>query len=68
MNTRQEMVPYSSRGGIPIARMRSLYRVDEVGRKLDKLPPKEHESLRATYERMLEMGPERLQVSPPACR
>ena len=64
MNTCQEMVPYAPRGGIPIARMRSLYRVDEVGRKLDKLPPKEHESLRATYERMLEKGPERLQVKP----
>ena len=64
MNTCQEMVPYAPRGGIPIARMRSLYRVEEVGRKLDKLPPKEHESLRATYERMLEKGPERLQVKP----
>ena len=52
------------RGGIPIARMRSLYRVDEVGRKLDKLPQKEHESLRSTYERMLEKGPERFQVKP----
>ena len=50
--------------GIPIARMRSLYRVDEVGRKLEKLPPKEHESLRSTYERMLEKGPERFQVKP----
>ena len=49
---------------IPIARMRSLYRLDEVGRKLDKLPPKEHESLRSTYERMLEKGPERFQVKP----
>ena len=64
MNTCQEMVPYSPRGGIPIARMRSLYRIEEVGRKLDKLPPKEHEGLRATYERMLEKGPERLQVKP----
>ena len=52
------------RSGIPIARMRSLYRVDEVGRKLDKLPPKDHESLRSTYERMLERGPERFQVKP----
>ena len=64
MNTSQEMVPYSPRTGIPIARMRSVYRIEEVGRKLDKLPPKEHESLRATYERMLEKGPERLQVKP----
>jgi ATP-dependent Lon protease len=52
------------RGGIPIARMRSMYQVDEVGRKLDKLPHKEHESLRSTYERMLEKGPDRFQVKP----
>lgn len=52
------------RGGIPIARMRSVYRCDEVERRLTKLPPKEHESLRATYERMLEKGPERFQVKP----
>ncbi len=64
MNPCQEMVPYSPRSGIPIARMRSVYRIDEVGRKLDKLPPKEQEGLRATYERMLEKGPERLQVKP----
>ena len=42
------LVPLTRRG-IPIARMRAVYRVDEVGRKLDKLPPKEHETLRATY-------------------
>ena len=34
--------------GIPIARMRSVYSLGEVGKKLGKLPPKEHESLRAT--------------------
>lgn len=51
-------------GRIPIAHMRSVYRVDEVERRLDKLPRKEHESLRATYERMLEKGPERFQVKP----
>ena len=37
---------------------------DDVERRLTKLPPKEHESLRATYERMLEKGPERFQVKP----
>ncbi len=57
------LVPLT-RTGIPIARMRHVYRVDEVGRKLDKLPPKEHESLRATYERMIEKGSERFQVKP----
>jgi len=55
-------------GAIPIARMRHLYRVDEVGRKLDKLPQKEHESLRSTYERMLEKGPSGSRSSPPGCR
>jgi ATP-dependent Lon protease len=65
MGDSKDLVPVSvSRRGIPIARMRHLYRVEEVGRKLDKLPPKEHESLRSTYERMLEKGPERFQVKP----
>ena len=60
-----ELVPVTRRGGgIPIAQMRSVYRCDDVERRLTKLPPKEHESLRATYERMLEKGPERFQVKP----
>ena len=50
--------------GLPIARMRNVYRVGDVERRLGKLPPKEHEHLRATYERMLEKGPERFQVKP----
>lgn len=65
MSASHELVNVSgTRGGIPIARMRHVYRVDEVGRKLDKLPHKEHESLRSTYERMIELGPERFQVKP----
>jgi ATP-dependent Lon protease len=63
MGHSKDLVPLSH-PSIPIARMRHVYRVDEVGRKLDKLPPKEHESLRATYERMLEKGSERFQVKP----
>ncbi len=51
-------------GGIPIAHMRSVFRVGDVERRLDKLPNKEHENLRQTYERMLEKGPERFQVKP----
>jgi ATP-dependent Lon protease len=39
-----------------------------VERKLAKRPAREHESLRATYERMLERGPERFQVKPAASR
>jgi ATP-dependent Lon protease len=49
---------------IPIACMRSLYHLDAVCRRLENLPPQDHESLRTTYERMLERGPERFQVKP----
>jgi ATP-dependent Lon protease len=35
-----------------------------VEKRLDKLPQREHETLRATYERMLEKGAERFQVKP----
>ncbi len=50
--------------GIPLARMRSLYSASDVEKRLDKLPQRDHETLRATYERMLEKGPERFQVKP----
>ncbi|HSI60874.1 MAG TPA: AAA family ATPase [Ideonella sp.] len=53
-----------SHGTIPIARMRSVYRLGDVETRLSKLPAREHESLRNTYERMLEKGPERFQVKP----
>jgi len=49
---------------IPIAQMRNVYRCADVERRMQKLPAKEHESLRSTYERMLEKGPERFQVKP----
>jgi len=64
MKSSHDLVPMRSRGNIPIAKMRAVYRCDDVERRLTKLPPKEHESLRATYERMLEKGPERFQVKP----
>lgn len=67
MSASNELVPLSDpqrAGSIPIARMRSVYRVDDVGSKLGKLPQKEHETLRTTYQRMLEKGPERFQVKP----
>ena len=63
MGDSNDLVPLTRRG-IPIARMRHVYRVDDVGRKLDKLPSKEHEGLRSTYERMIEKGSERFQVKP----
>ena len=47
-----------------VAQLRSVYRCDEVQQRLHKLPPKEHEHLRGTYERMLEKGPDRFQVKP----
>lgn len=53
---------------IPIAQLRSVYHTDEVERRLTKLQKsgdaKEHESLRNTYQRMLELGPDRFQVKP----
>ena len=63
-STSTDMVPLGAHRGIPIAQMRSVYRCDEVERRLTKLPPKEHEGLRSTYERMLEKGPQRFQVKP----
>lgn len=59
-----DLLPATVQRGIPIAQMRALYRVGDVEKRLGKLPPKDHESLRATYERMLEKGPERFQVKP----
>ena len=58
------LAPLVSGGGIPIAQMRPVYRCEEVERRLTKLPPREHEHLRSTYERMLEKGPQRFQVKP----
>jgi ATP-dependent Lon protease len=49
---------------IPIAKMRSVYRLDEVGQKLGKLPHQEYDGLRSTYQRMIEKGAERFQVKP----
>lgn len=49
---------------LPIANLRSVFRLHDVERKLAKLPARDYETLRATYERMLERGPERFQVKP----
>jgi ATP-dependent Lon protease len=64
MAASHELVPVGSKGRIPIAQMRHVYRLGDVEKRLDKLPAKEHEHLRATYERMLEKGSERFQVKP----
>jgi ATP-dependent Lon protease len=65
MSDSHDLVPVSGMSQhIPIAKMRSVYRTEDVERRLGKLPHKEHENLRSTYERMIEKGPERFQVKP----
>ena len=57
-------LPATLCGSLPIARMRELYRLGDVEKRLGKLPAHDHENLRATYARMLEKGAERFQVKP----
>ena len=64
MSHNPEQLPSTRSATLPIARMRTVYRPQDVEMRLDKLPQKEHEALRHTYERMLEKGPERFQVKP----
>lgn len=47
---------------IPIARMHTIYKERDVEERLSKLPLREHDGLRATYERMLARGGSRFQV------
>ena len=60
----RSLVPQTPGLKLPIANLRSVFRPHDVERKLAKLAAREHENLRATYERMLERGPERFQVKP----
>jgi ATP-dependent Lon protease len=60
----RSLVAQSSPFSLPVAQLRSVYQTHDVERKLAKLPERDHESLRTTYERMLERGPERFQVRP----
>ncbi len=64
METRSLVPHQSSQFKLPIANLRSVFRPHDVERKLAKLPGRDHENLRTTYERMLERGPERFQVKP----
>src|SRR5690349_8699693 len=64
MESRSLVAPQSSSFKLPIANLRNVFRPHDVERKLAKLPNRDHENLRATYERMLERGPERFQVKP----
>lgn len=63
MSSRSPVSP-SAALRLPIANMRCVFRPDTVERKLARLPERDHDSLRETYERMLERGPERFQVRP----
>ena len=58
------LVPHASSFQLPVASVRSVFQPHDVERKLAKLPSREHENLRSTYERMLERGPDRFQVKP----
>ena len=49
---------------LPVAQMRRVFAPEDVERKLAKLQSDEHDSLRTTYRRMLERGPQRFQVKP----
>ena len=60
----RSLVPQSTSFQLPVAQIRSVYSTHDVERKLAKLPEKEYENLRSTYQRMLERGPERFQVKP----
>jgi ATP-dependent Lon protease len=60
----RSLVPQTQGLKLPIANLRSVFRPHDVERKLAKLAARDHENLRATYERMLERGPERFQVKP----
>ena len=65
METARSLVAHQSTSfKLPIARLRIVFRPHDVESKLAKLPGRDHESLRTTYERMLERGPERFQVKP----
>ncbi len=58
------LIPHTTSLRLPVAQMRCVFNRNEVERKLAKLPEREHENLRSTYQRMLDRGPERFQVKP----
>jgi len=60
----RHLVPLTPEFRLPIAKMRNVFTTEDVERKLAKLPERDHESLRTTYQRMLERGPQRFQVKP----
>ena len=59
-----DLIVTGSGTNIPLANFRNVFHAQEVQRRLDKLPEKDHDNLRTVYERMIERGPERFQVKP----
>ena len=57
-------VPRASSLQLPAASMRSVCHTHGVERKFAKLPSRDHESLRSTYQRMLKCGPDHFQIKP----
>lgn len=68
MTTTHSLVPQAQAISLPVAQLRNVFHPGEVERKLNRLHDagnaRDHETLRAVYERMLERGPERFQVKP----
>ena len=60
----RSLVTQSSTFTLPVAQMHRVFEPNAVERKLAKLQENEHDSLRATYRRMLERGPQRFSVKP----
>ncbi len=62
------LVPQPSALSLPVARVRNVFQTGDVERRLRRLndagAQRDHDGLRAVYERMLERGPERFQVKP----
>ncbi|MCW5628347.1 MAG: AAA family ATPase [Rhodoferax sp.] len=64
MDSAKPVAPSKSPFRLPVAQMRQVFEPQQVQRKLDGLAERDYDTLRATYQRMLERGPQRFQVKP----
>ncbi|MCZ4312421.1 AAA family ATPase [Comamonadaceae bacterium G21597-S1] len=64
MESAKPVAPSRSPFRLPVAQMRQVFEPQQVQRKLDGLAERDYDTLRATYQRMLERGPQRFQVKP----
>ena len=64
MDSAKPVAPSSTSFRLPVAQMRQVFEPHQVQRKLDRLADRDYDTLRATYQRMLERGPQRFQVKP----